>query len=80
MEVDDVKEGLPEGLFAMDRFPSEKVNMYSTVENLLVVRDALNRTQEMSTVNALISFVLLCFCRKKNSMFTCRATSGGRIR
>ncbi|CAN7033543.1 unnamed protein product [Brassica rapa subsp. trilocularis] len=46
-EVEDLKEGLSERLFATDRFPSERVNMYSTVDLLLAVRDALNDTSEM---------------------------------
>ncbi|KAH0939196.1 hypothetical protein HID58_006657 [Brassica napus] len=46
-EVEDLKEGLSERLFATDRFPSERVNMYSTVDLLLAVRDALNGTLEM---------------------------------
>ncbi|KAF8100788.1 hypothetical protein N665_0217s0015 [Sinapis alba] len=45
-DVEDVKAGLPERLFATDRFPSERVNMYSTVDYLLAVRDALTGTPE----------------------------------
>lgn len=46
-----------------------------------MVRDALNGTPKMSTVSALNSFVLFVFLwRKKKSLFTCRAASGGRIR
>ncbi|KAF2592933.1 hypothetical protein F2Q70_00042902 [Brassica cretica] len=39
---DDVGIRLPERLFATDRFPSERVNMYSTVDLLLWVRDVLS--------------------------------------
>ncbi|KAF8106782.1 hypothetical protein N665_0133s0020 [Sinapis alba] len=46
-EVEDVKAGMPERLFATDRFPSERVNMYSTVDYLLAVRDVLTGTPEM---------------------------------
>lgn len=41
------KKGLPERLFATDRYPSERVNMYSTVDHLLAARDALNSIPEM---------------------------------
>ncbi|CAN6899778.1 unnamed protein product, partial [Brassica oleracea] len=37
----DVRERLPSQLFATDRFPSDRVNNYSTIDNLLYVRDAL---------------------------------------
>ncbi|WZZ32904.1 hypothetical protein YC2023_016305 [Brassica napus] len=46
-EVEDLKEGLPERLFSTDRFPSERVNMYSAVDLLLAVRGALNGMPEM---------------------------------
>ncbi|KAF2562671.1 hypothetical protein F2Q70_00015705 [Brassica cretica] len=46
-EVGDLKEGLPERLFATDRFPSERVNMYSAVDLLLAVRGTLNGMPEM---------------------------------
>ncbi|CAN7126737.1 unnamed protein product, partial [Brassica rapa subsp. narinosa] len=39
---------LPETLFAMDRYPCERINMYSTIDYLLCVRDALNGTEEMA--------------------------------
>ena len=44
---DDVRNRLPERLFATDRFPSERVNMYLTVDLLLWVRDVLSGTPEM---------------------------------
>ncbi|CAN7029601.1 unnamed protein product, partial [Brassica rapa subsp. trilocularis] len=40
-------DGIPERLFATDRYPSERVNMYSTVDHLLAARDALNNIPEM---------------------------------
>ncbi|WZZ49632.1 hypothetical protein YC2023_049739 [Brassica napus] len=46
-EVEDLKEGLPERLFATDRFPRERVNMYSAVDLLLAVRGTLNGMPEM---------------------------------
>ncbi|CAN7126423.1 unnamed protein product [Brassica rapa subsp. narinosa] len=46
--VEDVKGSLPERLFATDRYPCERINMYSTIDNLLCVRDALNGTEEMA--------------------------------
>ncbi|KAF2566338.1 hypothetical protein F2Q68_00024539 [Brassica cretica] len=46
-EVEDLKERLPERLFATDRFPSDRVNMYSAVDLLLAVRGALNGMPEM---------------------------------
>ncbi|KAF3574829.1 hypothetical protein F2Q69_00060178 [Brassica cretica] len=36
-EVEDVKAALSERLFATDRYPCERVNMYSTIDNLLWV-------------------------------------------
>ncbi|CAF2133376.1 unnamed protein product, partial [Brassica napus] len=47
-EVEDVREKFSERLFATDRFSSERVNMYSTVDRLLWVRDVLDGTPEMS--------------------------------
>ncbi|CAG7901097.1 unnamed protein product, partial [Brassica rapa] len=47
-EVEVVPASLPERLFATDRFPCEKINMYSTIDFLLCVRDALNGTEEMA--------------------------------
>ncbi|CAN6833497.1 unnamed protein product [Brassica oleracea] len=44
---DEIAKRLPERLFATDRFPSERVNMYSTVDFLLWVRDVLRGTPEM---------------------------------
>lgn len=44
---DEIAKHLPERLFATDRFPSERVNMYSTVDFLLWVRDVLRGTPEM---------------------------------
>ncbi|KAG5414997.1 hypothetical protein IGI04_002564 [Brassica rapa subsp. trilocularis] len=49
-EVEDVRERLPERLFATDQFLSERVNMYSAVDLLLWVRDVLDRTPDMSTL------------------------------
>ncbi|KAH0864094.1 hypothetical protein HID58_081305 [Brassica napus] len=49
--VEDVKGSLP---FATDQYPCERINMYSTIDNLLCVRDALNGTEEMA--------LLLRFC------------------
>ncbi|KAG2247079.1 hypothetical protein Bca52824_086707 [Brassica carinata] len=46
--VEDVKGRLPERLYATDRYPSERINMYSTIDNLLCVRDALDGTEEMA--------------------------------
>lgn len=48
VEVEDVKGSLLERLFATDRFPCERINMYSTIDNLLCLRDALNETEEMA--------------------------------
>ncbi|KAF2618518.1 hypothetical protein F2Q68_00040293 [Brassica cretica] len=36
-EVEDIKAALSERLFATDRYPCERVNMYSTIDNLLWV-------------------------------------------
>ncbi|WZZ28517.1 hypothetical protein YC2023_011918 [Brassica napus] len=47
-EVEVVPASLPERLFTTDRFPCEKINMYSTIDFLLCVRDALNGTEEMA--------------------------------
>ncbi|CAN7018627.1 unnamed protein product [Brassica rapa subsp. trilocularis] len=44
---DEIAKRLPERLFATDRFPSERVNMYSTVDFLLWIRDVLRGTPEM---------------------------------
>ncbi|KAF3522886.1 hypothetical protein F2Q69_00046972 [Brassica cretica] len=44
---DDVGIRLPKRLFATDRFQSERVNMYSTVDLLLWVRDVLSGSPEM---------------------------------
>ncbi|KAG2250360.1 hypothetical protein Bca52824_080496 [Brassica carinata] len=44
---EEIAKRLPERLFATDRFPSERVNMYSTVDFLLGVRDVLRGTPEM---------------------------------
>ncbi|CAG7901659.1 unnamed protein product [Brassica rapa] len=49
-EVEDVRERLPERLFATDQFLSERVNMYSAVDLLLWVRDVLDGTPKMSTL------------------------------
>ncbi|KAF2592067.1 hypothetical protein F2Q70_00044705 [Brassica cretica] len=46
VEAEDVKELLPERLFATDRFPNKRVN--TTVDYLLRVRNALNDTPEMA--------------------------------
>ncbi|CAN7008885.1 unnamed protein product, partial [Brassica oleracea var. botrytis] len=46
--VEDVPARLPERLFAMDRYPCERINMYLTIDYLLCVRDALNGTEEMA--------------------------------
>ncbi|CAG7887471.1 hypothetical protein HID58_001376 [Brassica napus] len=32
--VEDVKGSLPERLFATDRYPCERINMYSAIDNL----------------------------------------------
>ena len=45
VEADDVKELLPERLFATDRFPNKRVN---TTDYLSRVRNALNNTLEMA--------------------------------
>ncbi|CAN6833337.1 unnamed protein product [Brassica oleracea] len=47
-EVEVLPASLPERLFATDRFPCERINMYSTIDFLLCVRDALNGTEEMA--------------------------------
>lgn len=49
-EVEDVKESLPGRLFATDRFPSERVNTYSTTDFLLCVRDLLKGSVEMGQI------------------------------
>ncbi|KAF8091399.1 hypothetical protein N665_0446s0018 [Sinapis alba] len=49
-EVEDVKALLPERLFATDWFPSERVNIYSTVDYLLRVKEALKGTPEMEVL------------------------------
>ncbi|CDY69070.1 BnaCnng61730D [Brassica napus] len=46
-EAEDVQARLPKRLFATDRYPCKRNNMYSTIDNLLCVRDALNGTKEM---------------------------------
>lgn len=45
MEAEDVKELMPERLFATDRFPNKRV---STTDYLSRVRNALNNTLEMA--------------------------------
>ena len=45
VEAEDVKELLPERLFATDRFPNKRVN---TTDYLSRVRNALNNTLEMA--------------------------------
>ncbi|KAF8095157.1 hypothetical protein N665_0339s0027 [Sinapis alba] len=45
-----MKALLPERLFATNRFPSERVNIYSTVEYLLRVKEALKGTPEMEVL------------------------------
>ncbi|WZZ59289.1 hypothetical protein YC2023_059396 [Brassica napus] len=47
VEVEDVKAALSEKLFATDRCPCERVHMYSTIDNLLWVRNKLDGTPEM---------------------------------
>ncbi|CAN7133300.1 unnamed protein product, partial [Brassica rapa subsp. narinosa] len=47
VEVEDVKAAPSERLFATDRYPCERVNMYSTIDNLLWVRNKLDGTPEM---------------------------------
>ena len=47
-EVEVVPASLPERLFTTDRFPCEKINMYSAIDFLLCVRDALNGIEEMA--------------------------------
>ncbi|CDY29761.1 BnaA01g19050D [Brassica napus] len=49
-EMEDVKESLPGRLFATDRFPSERVNTYSTTDFLLCVRDLLKGSVEMGQI------------------------------
>ncbi|KAF8108591.1 hypothetical protein N665_0107s0013 [Sinapis alba] len=49
-KVEDVKALLPERLFATDRFSSERVNIYSTVDYLLRVKEALMGTPEMEVL------------------------------
>ena len=51
VEVEDVLERLPERLFATDRFPGERVNMYLTVDRLLWVTDVLDGTQIGDALN-----------------------------
>ncbi|KAF2545553.1 hypothetical protein F2Q70_00021140 [Brassica cretica] len=46
VEAEDVKELMPERLFATDRFPNKRVN--TTVDYLLRVGNALNDTPEMA--------------------------------
>ncbi|CAN6937057.1 unnamed protein product, partial [Brassica oleracea var. botrytis] len=46
VEAEDIKELLPERLFATDRFLNKRVN--TTVDYLLRVRNALNDTPEMA--------------------------------
>ncbi|CDY08250.1 BnaA05g13690D [Brassica napus] len=45
VEAEDVKELLPERIFATDRFPNKRVN---TTDYLSRVRNALNNTLEMA--------------------------------
>lgn len=51
VEVEDVLERLPERLFATDRFPGERVNMYLTVDRLLGVTDVFDGTQIGDALN-----------------------------
>lgn len=51
VEVEDVLERLPERLFATDRFPDERVNMYLTVDRLLGVTDVFDGTQIGDALN-----------------------------
>ncbi|KAF8113513.1 hypothetical protein N665_0049s0029 [Sinapis alba] len=43
-------ERLPERIFATDRFPSRRVNMYASIDYLLVVKEVLKDTAEMARV------------------------------
>ncbi|KAF8086728.1 hypothetical protein N665_0614s0012 [Sinapis alba] len=43
---------LPERIFATDRFPSRRVNMYANIDYLLVVKEVLKGTAEMAWVLA----------------------------
>ncbi|KAF3585505.1 hypothetical protein F2Q69_00028167 [Brassica cretica] len=52
VEAEDVKELLPERLFATDRFPNKRVN--TTVDYLLRVRNALNDTPEMAKLIGMV--------------------------
>ncbi|KAF8084953.1 hypothetical protein N665_0692s0005 [Sinapis alba] len=51
-EVEDVKKLLHEGLFSTYCFPSERVNIYSTVDYLLRVREALKGKPEMTVLTS----------------------------
>ncbi|KAF3589164.1 hypothetical protein F2Q69_00028312 [Brassica cretica] len=52
VEVEDVKAALSEKLFATDRCPCERVHMYSTIGNLLWVRNKLDGTPEMKLMGS----------------------------
>lgn len=48
VDVEDVRKRQPEMLLATDRFPSKRVNIYSTVDRLLWSKDVLNGTPKMA--------------------------------
>ncbi|KAJ4885581.1 Uncharacterized protein Rs2_35674 [Raphanus sativus] len=69
--VENVKELLPKRLFATDRFPSERTNIYSMADFLLRVRDALKGTPEM--------LVLLSSCFGGLFKIPARGLYAGRV-
>ncbi|CAH8323408.1 unnamed protein product [Eruca vesicaria subsp. sativa] len=50
IEEESVNERLPTCLFATDQFSNKRNNCYSSMEYLLLVRDVLERTEEMEMV------------------------------
>ncbi|KAH0925880.1 hypothetical protein HID58_018136 [Brassica napus] len=66
VEAEDVKELLPERIFATDRFPNKRVN---TTDYLSRVRNALNNTLEMAKL------IGSCF----GGLFKLPAQSGGGV-
>ncbi|KAL0713036.1 hypothetical protein Bca4012_020014 [Brassica carinata] len=47
---DGPDERLPERLFATDRYPSRRLNVYSSLEYLVVIRDVLRGTPELDRI------------------------------
>ncbi|WZZ39672.1 hypothetical protein YC2023_035931 [Brassica napus] len=78
VEVEDVLERLPERLFATDRFPGERVNMYLTVDRLLGVTDVFDGTQIGDALNGTPEMAkLMAICRTNDGDLWEQRRKGG---